>query len=60
MTDLTAALSQILGAPHVLTGTDMAPWISDWTGQYHGEPLAVARPADRDQVAAVLRLAGAR
>lgn len=60
MTDLTAALAEILGAPHVLTGADMAPWTCDWTGQYRGEPLAVARPADRDQVAAVLRMAGAR
>ncbi|MFC0199881.1 FAD-binding oxidoreductase [Paracoccus rhizosphaerae] len=60
MDDLVQALAGIVGQANVASGADAAPWASDWTGQYHGEPLAVARPADRDQVAAILRLAGAR
>ncbi|WP_191569443.1 FAD-binding oxidoreductase [Paracoccus yeei] len=60
MSDLIRALSAIVGPAQVLTGTAAAPWDSDWTGQYRGKPLAVVRPADRDQVAALLRLANAR
>ncbi|MGR3249760.1 MAG: FAD-binding oxidoreductase [Paracoccus sp. (in: a-proteobacteria)] len=60
MDDLVQALAGIVGQANVATGADAAPWASDWTSQYLGEPLAVARPADRDQVAAILRLAGAR
>lgn len=60
MSDLLAALAQIVGPAHVLTGAETAPWDSDWTGHYRGAPLAVVRPADRDEVAAVLRLAAAQ
>lgn len=60
MSDLIEALSAIVGPAQVLTGPDTAPWDSDWTGQYQGKPLAVVRPADRDQVAALLRLANVR
>lgn len=60
MTDLIEALAEIVGPDRVLTGQDCLPWESDWTGQYQGRPLAVVRPSDRDQVADVLRLAGAR
>lgn len=58
--DLIGALAAIVGPAQVLTGTDMARWTSDWTGHYHGAPLAVVRPADRDQVVAVMQLANAR
>ncbi|MDK3016879.1 FAD-binding oxidoreductase [Pseudodonghicola flavimaris] len=57
MNDLIARLRTRLGAAHVLTGEDAAPWARDWTGDYAGAPLAVVRPADRDEVAAVLWLA---
>ncbi|MDO5612553.1 MAG: FAD-binding oxidoreductase [Paracoccus sp. (in: a-proteobacteria)] len=60
MSDLIQSLAAIVGASHVLTGADTAPWDRDWTGQYQGKPLAVVRPADRDQVAALLRLANDR
>lgn len=50
-------LTALLGPAHVLTGRDCAPYVSEWTGKYHWEPLAVLRPANRDEVAAVLRLA---
>lgn len=50
-------LRNLIGAEHVLTGADMAPWCREWTGHYHWTPLAVARPASTAEVAAVMRLA---
>ncbi|MBN2905383.1 MAG: FAD-binding oxidoreductase [Rhodobacteraceae bacterium] len=55
--ELIEKLTALLGAGHVLRGTDAARYATDWTGKYAGTPLAVVRPADRDEVAAVLRLA---
>lgn len=52
-------LTALLGRNHLLTGADCAPYCSDWTGKYTAHPLAVARPANTDQVAAILRLATA-
>ncbi|NEX45995.1 FAD-binding oxidoreductase [Pseudotabrizicola algicola] len=54
---LIADLTDLLGPAHVLTGGDCARLAQDWTGAYHGAPLAVARPASTDEVAACLRLA---
>ena len=56
--DLIAELTGMLGAAHVLTGPDMAPYTTDWTGKYISSPLAVIRPASTDQVASVIRVAG--
>ena len=50
-------LASIVGAAHVLTGADAAPWSADWTGKYHWTPLAVVRPANTAEVAAIVRLA---
>ena len=49
-------LKSLLGPAHVLQGADAARFSRDWMGTYHWTPLAVLRPANRDQVAAVLRL----
>lgn len=54
---LIADLQALLGASHVLTGSDRAAYIRDWTGNYTADPLAVARPANTQEVAATLRLA---
>ncbi len=58
---MSAALLDILndavGARHVLTGADMAPYCGDWTGKYTSNPIAVVRPANTDEVAATLRAA---
>ncbi|RWR27614.1 FAD-binding oxidoreductase [Sinirhodobacter populi] len=51
------ALAAIVGPANVLTGADTARWSRDWTGDYEGVPLAVVRPANRDEVSAVLRFA---
>lgn len=54
-------LRDLLGPAHVLTsadaGGDFGGFGREWTGHYHWTPLAVLRPADTAQVAAVLRLA---
>ena len=60
---LHAQLVDIVGAPHVLVDRDVvAGYLVDWTGRFHGDSSAVVRPADAEQVAAVLaacRAAGA-
>ncbi|MDF0601078.1 FAD-binding oxidoreductase [Psychromarinibacter sp. C21-152] len=55
--DIIAQLRDIVGAAHVLTGPDTAPYCDDWTGKYQSDPLAVVRPADTAGVSAVLKLA---
>lgn len=50
-------LVTVLGAAHVLTGTDMARYARDWMGKYDGEPVAVVRPANTAEVAAVVKIA---
>ena len=56
---LIADLQALLGPAHVLTGGDAAPWARDWTGAYHGEPLAVLRPRTTAEVSGVMALAHA-
>ena len=56
---LNDRLAAIVGPAHVLTGADAAPWATDWMGKYKGEPLAVVRPGNTAEVAAILRLAQA-
>ena len=55
--DILENLRAILGSDHVLTGKDCDAWARDWTGAYLGRPLAVLRPADAQQVSAILKLA---
>jgi FAD/FMN-containing dehydrogenase len=57
--DVLQRLAAIVGPSHVLTDPDLtAAFEVDWTGRWSGRSLAVVRPADRDEVAAVLRLCG--
>ncbi|KAG1547408.1 hypothetical protein G6F50_013546 [Rhizopus delemar] len=53
---LLAALRARLGQEWVWTGADAAPYLTDQRGRLHGQALAVARPADAEEVAAVLRV----
>lgn len=49
-------LAGILGSQHLLTAeADVARYAQDWTGAWQGKPLAVARPADTAEVAALMR-----
>ncbi|MEE4200199.1 FAD-binding oxidoreductase [Erythrobacter sp.] len=35
---------------------EMAPWLSDWRGRYHGRALGLAAPASTAEVAALVKL----
>jgi FAD/FMN-containing dehydrogenase len=48
-------LRAIVGAPHLLTEGDLAAFERDWRRRYHGRCLAVALPANTDEVAAIVR-----
>ncbi|MEP6808188.1 MAG: FAD-binding oxidoreductase, partial [Chloroflexota bacterium] len=53
---LLEALRDAVGPTHLLTDTDLrASYETDWTRRWHGDALAVARPASTDEVVAVLR-----
>lgn len=57
---LLADLVSIVGSDHVLRDPALrAGYETDWTGRFHGEALAVVRPADTAQVAAVVRACAA-
>jgi FAD/FMN-containing dehydrogenase len=51
---IQSELAGIVGGPHVLTGEATAGFAVDWTGRFQGQAAAVVRPADTEQVAAVL------
>jgi FAD/FMN-containing dehydrogenase len=52
---LLPALKAIVGDTHVLTAApDVAPYLTDWRGRYHGQARAVVRPGSTAEVAAVV------
>lgn len=57
MTADLSGLASIVGPANVLTGADAAPQLRDVRDVFHGDALAVVRPADTDEVAAVVRWA---
>ena len=62
-TDLIAQLRAICGTANVLThedpSADLSPWEQDWRKRVHGRALAVVRPGDTAQVAAVVKACAA-
>ncbi|MDO9002694.1 MAG: FAD-binding oxidoreductase [Aquabacterium sp.] len=55
------SLHQVLGDEGLILpdsdgADDLAPYLRDWRGRYAGEALAIARPRDTLQVAAVVKL----
>ena len=53
--DLTATLRTVVGDSHVLVETDLkASYETDWTRRFSGESLLVVRPANTDEVSAVM------
>lgn len=38
---------------------DMAPWLTDWRGRFHGAAAALLSPASREEVAEIVRLCAA-
>jgi FAD/FMN-containing dehydrogenase len=59
---LVRALIEVVGSEHVLTDRDVtASYATDWTRRFQGEAMLVVRPADAEEVAAVVaRCAEAR
>ena len=57
---LRRELVTVVGADHVLEAPALrAGYEVDWTGRFRGRARAVVRPADRDQVAELLRVCAA-
>lgn len=57
--DLIERLAAIVGPLGLLTDVkDVEPYVLDWRGIYRGETAAVVRPANGEEVAAVVRLCG--
>ncbi|ACB95638.1 FAD-binding oxidoreductase [Beijerinckia indica] len=55
--DLLSRLRLVLGEKHVLTeGVDMAAFLEEPRGLYHGHALAVVRPGSTQEVASVMTL----
>ena len=53
--DALSALRAAVGAAQVLTDGDLSAFERDWRGRWHGRALAVVRPGNTDEVAAVVR-----
>jgi len=50
-------LKALVGEANVLSAADdVAPYLTDWRGRYHGATLAVVKPATTGEVAAVVAL----
>lgn len=59
-TELLDQLTTLLGPRGVITDSDdIAPWLTDWRGRWTGRAEAIIAPKTTDEVAAVVRLAGA-
>ncbi len=57
---LVEALRAVVGAHHVLdAAAELAPWLSDWRGRYHGRARALVRPRDTAQLAEVVAVCAA-
>ena len=55
---LLRELSDIVGEANVLVSeSDVAGYLVDWTDRFHGRVVAVVRPASTDEVSRVMRLA---
>jgi len=54
---LPARLAALVGNDHVLTDSaEISSYLTDYRGNYHGRALAVVRPANTREVAAIVRL----
>ncbi len=55
-TEFLAHCAAIVGDSHVLLGDQMTPHLTDWRGRFTGRALAVIKPANTAEVAAVVTL----
>ncbi|HQS32334.1 MAG: hydroxyacid dehydrogenase [Polaromonas sp. 39-63-203] len=56
---LIDTLRRITGASHVLTGGDLTAYEQDWRKRARGKALAVARPGNTQEVAAIVKVCAA-
>ncbi|MBA3904468.1 MAG: hydroxyacid dehydrogenase, partial [Rhodocyclaceae bacterium] len=49
-------IAAIVGESAMVTGADMAPYLTDWRGRYTGRARCVVKPAGTGEVAAVVAL----
>ncbi|MFC7514628.1 FAD-binding oxidoreductase [Herbaspirillum sp. GCM10030257] len=57
MNDFLSSCRDVVGAANVLTETaDLERYLTDWRRRYTGRALGVVRPANTDEVAAIVRL----
>jgi len=57
VSSLLPRLAAFIGSSHVLTDpADMLPYLTDYRGNYVGRALAVVKPANTQEVAAVVKL----
>lgn len=59
MTPLLDTLAALVGPAHVITDGDLCAWEQDWRRRVRGKALAVVRPANTRQVAAVVQACAA-
>jgi FAD/FMN-containing dehydrogenase len=58
--DFLDRLAAILGPKGLSRDpAEIAPWLTDWRGRYHGAAAALASPASTEEVAAIVRLCAA-
>jgi len=55
MNTLLDTLRHIVGAAHVFTDGDLSAFTRDWRKRAHGKALAVVRPANAEEVAAIVK-----
>ena len=60
-TEFIQRLQTIVGPANVITdAADLSPYLRDWRGNYLGNAIAAVRPANTEEVAAVVRLCAER
>ena len=57
--ELIRQVSERFGAKAAVTDpVEIAPWLSDWRGRFHGRSEAILAPASTEEATAIVRLAG--
>ena len=54
--DFITQCINVVGSANVLTGDDMARYLTDWRGRFTGLARAVIRPGNTNEVAAIVKL----
>jgi FAD/FMN-containing dehydrogenase len=57
--EIIGRFEALLGPKGVITDPDdIAPWLTDWRGRFHGDAAAILQPVSTEEVAAIVTLAG--